>query len=132
MKYGERPPKSPAEILAQLDEQNAARLAEMRFRLTKDYGLDSESHVPSEMSIALGASGRVTSVTFKAKGLTVTYEVTPTQVREISRFSLNSGAGNSYDETESGHASVLEDAMAEEYKSLLNNYFADFPEQRPE
>ena len=130
MGYVERPSKSPAEILAQLDEQNAVRLAEMRFRLTKDYGLDSKNdknNTPTEMSITLGASNRVTRVTFRAKGLTVTFEITPTDVCEVGRSSLNSGGGTSHNETESGSVSVMEDEIASEHNSLLHNYFADFP-----
>jgi hypothetical protein len=120
MHYGEKPPISPSEVLAQLDRQNAERQGVMRMRLVKECGLDMDT----EVAIKLRNGKSIAEVELFEKGVRVRFGITSNSISEISRSSLN--------DTESGAIAALEDELVRNLKVILEDYFANFPEDRPE
>jgi len=110
-------PKSPTEILADFDLWKKTKTAEVKFRMVKDYGLESDVAVAIETI----AGPKISVVTFTHKGLTAKFKISNSAIILESSYTLNDD-----------DVSAIEDHMKKDFEQILTDYFSANVADRPE
>lgn len=118
--FNPRQTLTPDEIIASFDiwKENKTKVAHLL--LIKDCGLNPET----EFSFETRGGQKINVVHFRYKGISSTFDITSRGINLRSKESLN--------DTSSGSVDALEDAIVEEQKQALLEYFSMQRSDRPE